>query len=98
MTPAATKAMHLLVPGPRFSGTRCNAFVKSDPVAACSLSASQVARRLGVSLGTIRRWSDLGYLESHRTSAGQRRFRAEQVDGFVDSLQRGDEVPLRNVS
>jgi excisionase family DNA binding protein len=35
------------------------------------LSTSQAAQALGVSLGTIRRWSDMGYLQSYRTPGGQ---------------------------
>jgi excisionase family DNA binding protein len=55
------------------------------------LSTSQAARALGVSLGTIRRWSDLGYLDSYRTPGGQRRFSREQIEQFVSSLQQGSE-------
>jgi excisionase family DNA binding protein len=51
------------------------------------LSTSQAARALGVSLGTIRRWSDMGYLESYRTPGGQRRFSRAQIEHFIDSLQ-----------
>lgn len=51
------------------------------------LSTSQAARALGVSLGTIRRWSDMGYLESYRTPGGQRRFSSEQIEQFLKSLQ-----------
>jgi excisionase family DNA binding protein len=58
------------------------------------LSTSQAAEALGVSLGTIRRWSDLGYLESYRTPGGQRRFSREQIERFVASLQR-DSGPAR---
>jgi excisionase family DNA binding protein len=54
------------------------------------LSTSQAAQALGVSLGTIRRWSDMGYLESYRTPGGQRRFSAEQIDQFLVKLQRGN--------
>jgi excisionase family DNA binding protein len=53
------------------------------------LSTSQAAQALGVSLGTIRRWSDMGYLESYRTPGGQRRFSAEQIEQFLIRLQRG---------
>jgi excisionase family DNA binding protein len=53
------------------------------------LSTSQAATALGVSLGTIRRWSDMGYLESYRTPGGQRRFSREQIDHFIESLQTG---------
>lgn len=51
------------------------------------LSTSQAAHALGVSLGTIRRWSDMGYLHSYRTPGGQRRFSREQIDQFLESLQ-----------
>jgi excisionase family DNA binding protein len=53
------------------------------------LSTSQAAQALGVSLGTVRRWSDMGYLESYRTPGGQRRFSQEQIEHFLESLQRG---------
>jgi excisionase family DNA binding protein len=52
------------------------------------LSTSQAADALGVSLGTIRRWSDMGYLESYRTPGGQRRFSHDQIEQFVATLQR----------
>ena len=64
---------------------RMNAYSKSP----LGLSTSQAAQALGVSLGTIRRWSDMGYLESYRTPGGQRRFSAEQIDQFLVKLQRG---------
>jgi excisionase family DNA binding protein len=53
------------------------------------LSTSQAAHALGVSLGTIRRWSDMGYLESYRTPGGQRRFSHDQIQQFLHSLQPG---------
>ena len=52
------------------------------------LSTSQAAQALGVSLGTIRRWSDMGYLHSYRTPGGQRRFSQEQIDTFLGSLEQ----------
>lgn len=57
------------------------------------LTTSEAARHLGVSLSTIRRWSDMGYLRGYRTPGGQRRFSIEQLDEFIDSLQSGG--PLR---
>jgi excisionase family DNA binding protein len=58
------------------------------------LSTSQAARELGVSLGTVRRWADMGYLRAYRTPGGQRRFNAEQIEAFVRSLeQRGHARP-----
>ncbi len=54
-------------------------------------TSSQAARYLGVSLATVRRWTDAGYLTGYRTPGGQRRFSREQLDGFVASLHRTDE-------
>lgn len=51
------------------------------------LTTSQAARHLGVSLSTVRRWSDLGYLRGYRTPGGQRRFSPEQLDEFIASLE-----------
>jgi excisionase family DNA binding protein len=59
--------------------------IRTSPL---GLSTSQAARALGVSLGTIRRWSDMGYLESYRTPGGQRRFSHQQIEQFIGSLQR----------
>ena len=53
------------------------------------LTTSQAARHLGVSLSTVRRWSDQGHLVGSRTPGGQRRFTIEQLDAFVRSLERG---------
>jgi excisionase family DNA binding protein len=60
------------------------------------LSVPQAAQVLGVSVGTVRRWSDLGYLESYRTERGQRRFRKEQIDRFIDLLEGQHVDPLIN--
>lgn len=54
-------------------------------------TSSQAARYLGVSLATVRRWTDAGFLTGYRTPGGQRRFSREQLDGFIASLQRTDE-------
>ena len=53
-----------------------------------TLTVSQVAARLAVSVGTVRRWADSGALESFRTPGGQRRFDAEPVDDFLLSLEQ----------
>ena len=50
------------------------------------LSTSEAARHLGVSLSTVRRWSDAGHLTGYRTPGGQRRFTIEQLEEFLDSL------------
>jgi excisionase family DNA binding protein len=51
------------------------------------LTASQAARALGVSVSTVRRWSDSGALRGYRTPGGQRRFSREQIEAFVVSLE-----------
>jgi excisionase family DNA binding protein len=55
-------------------------------------TSSQAARYLGVSLATVRRWTDAGFLTGYRTPGGQRRFSREQLDGFIASLKRTDEA------
>ena len=57
------------------------------------LSTSQAARELGVSLGTVRRWADMGYLRAYRTPGGQRRFNADQIEAFVVSLEQRGHAP-----
>ena len=52
------------------------------------LSTSEAARHLGVSLSTVRRWSDAGHLRGYRTPGGQRRFTVEQLDEFLRSLEQ----------
>jgi excisionase family DNA binding protein len=51
------------------------------------LTTSEAARHLGVSLSTVRRWSDMGYLRGYRTPGGQRRFPVTELDEFVSSLE-----------
>jgi excisionase family DNA binding protein len=58
-------------------------------------TSSQAARYLGVSLATVRRWTDAGYLTGYRTPGGQRRFSRDQLDGFIASLHRTDEAKPR---
>src|SRR5881398_3739723 len=66
---------------------------RSTHTSRLGLTTSEAARHLGVSLSTIRRWSDLGYLRGYRTPGGQRRFSIEQLDEFIDSLQSGGPMP-----
>ena len=63
-----------------------------DPTTRLGLTTSQAARHLGVSLSTIRRWSDLGYLQGYRTPGGQRRFSPAQLDAFVSSLEQREAI------
>lgn len=52
-------------------------------------TSSQAAVYLGVSLATIRRWTDAGHIGCYRTPGGQRRFSRDQLDAFTESLRRG---------
>ncbi len=52
------------------------------------LSISEAARHLGVSISTVRRWSDSGHLRGYRTPGGQRRFTVEQLEAFLASLEQ----------
>jgi excisionase family DNA binding protein len=54
-------------------------------------TSSQAAVYLGVSLATVRRWTDAGHIACYRTPGGQRRFSRQQLDGFIASMQRGGE-------
>jgi excisionase family DNA binding protein len=58
-----------------------------------AFTSSQAARYLGVSLATVRRWSNAGYLVGYRTPGGQRRFSQRQLDAFVGSLSGDDGAP-----
>jgi len=51
-------------------------------------TSSQAARYLGVSLATIRRWTDAGHVSCYRTPGGQRRFSRDQLDEFIASMHR----------
>jgi excisionase family DNA binding protein len=61
----------------------------TTPEPRLGLSISEAARVLGVSLSTVRRWSDAGVLPSYRTPGGQRRYNRDQLERFLRSLQRG---------
>jgi excisionase family DNA binding protein len=50
-------------------------------------TSSQAALYLGVSLATIRRWTDAGHISCYRTPGGQRRFSRAQLEEFISSMQ-----------
>jgi excisionase family DNA binding protein len=57
------------------------------PQTQLAFTSSQAAEYLGVSLATVRRWSNNGHLHGYRTPGGQRRFSREQLDAFLSSLE-----------
>jgi excisionase family DNA binding protein len=52
-------------------------------------TSSQAALYLGVSLATVRRWTDAGHIACYRTPGGQRRFSRAQLESFVTSMNQG---------
>jgi excisionase family DNA binding protein len=56
-------------------------------------TSSQAATYLGISLATIRRWTDAGHISCYRTPGGQRRFSRAQLEDFISSMHR--EGPAR---
>jgi excisionase family DNA binding protein len=55
------------------------------------LSLEEVSRLLGVCPATVRRYTNRGWLQHHRTPGGQRRFRLSDVVRFVDKHGRPTE-------
>ena len=52
------------------------------------LSLEETSRLLGVCPATVRRYTNRGWLEHHRTTGGQRRFRLSDVVKFLDEHGR----------
>ena len=52
------------------------------------LSLEETSRLLGVCPATVRRYTNRGWLEHHRTTGGQRRFRLSDVVKFLDTHGR----------
>ena len=59
-----------------------------------SYSTADVARRLGVSVPTVQRWVDLGYLKAWKTVGGHRRIDAETADRFIAAQAAGGGAAL----
>jgi len=52
------------------------------------LTTSEVARMLYVHVNTVKRWSNRGILKAYRIGPrGDRRFRREDIAGFLKELQ-----------
>lgn len=56
------------------------------------LTLEEVSRLLGVCPATVRRYTNRGWIEHHRTKGGQRRFRLSSVVRFVDRHGRTPEA------
>ena len=54
------------------------------------LNVSEAAAFLGVSAGSLRKWSDQGLVPVYRTPGGQRRYAPADLEQFLASMrQRG---------
>lgn len=60
-----------------------------------TLTASEAAAIIGVSVATVRGWADQGVLPSHRTVGGHRRFEMEELREWLSA--RGAPVRRRGV-
>jgi excisionase family DNA binding protein len=56
------------------------------------LTLEEVSRLIGVCPATVRRYTNRGWIEHHRTPGGQRRFRLSSVVRFVDKHGRVPEA------
>lgn len=56
------------------------------------LSLEETSRLLGVCPATVRRYTNRGWLEHHRTTGGQRRFRLSHIVKFVEEHGRFPEA------
>lgn len=58
-----------------------------------TLTASEAAALIGVSVATVRGWADTGQLPSHRTVGGHRRFDLDELREWL--ARRGAPTPVR---
>lgn len=61
------------------------------------LTLSEVAEKLGVHEGTVRRWSDAGLLPSFRTPGGHRRFLQQDVTRFISQQRVASEPGIKQL-
>lgn len=58
-----------------------------------SFSTAELASRLGVSIPTIQRWVDAGYLRAWKTRGGHRRIDAETAERLIAARLSGEPLP-----
>ena len=56
------------------------------------LTLGEAARYLGVAQSTVRKWADMGRIETFKTPGGHRRFRREDLDHFMQGAS-GEKLP-----
>lgn len=56
------------------------------------LTLGEAARYLGVAQSTVRKWADMGRVETFKTPGGHRRFRRDDLDRFMQGAS-GEQLP-----
>lgn len=55
------------------------------------LTISEAARRIGVSVTTLRKWADAGMIEAERLpGSGYRRFDPKVVESFIEEMRESE--------
>ena len=60
------------------------------------LTVREVARLLNIHANTVRRWGDRGILQAYKiTNRGDRRFKSEDIEHFLNSLNNNGGDPKK---
>jgi excisionase family DNA binding protein len=60
------------------------------------LTVREVARLLNIHTNTVRRWGDRGILQAYKiTNRGDRRFKSEDIEHFLNSLNNNGGDPKK---
>lgn len=51
------------------------------------LRTSEAAERIGISVWTLRDWTDEGYVPRYLSPKGQRRYKASEIDEFMEKMR-----------
>jgi len=70
--------------------------MSSDNILYQMLTVRDVSRILNIHVNTVRRWADKGILRAYRiTNRGDRRFKKEDIDHFLDELNNNGGDPQK---
>ena len=68
--------------------------MSSDNILYQMLTVRDVSRILNIHVNTVRRWADQGILRAYRiTNRGDRRFKKEDIDHFLDEINNNGGDP-----
>ena len=70
--------------------------MSSDYISYQMLTVRDVSQILNIHVNTVRRWADQGILRAYRiTNRGDRRFKREDIDHFLDELNNNGGDPQK---